>query len=284
MAVAFKVNSPERSRTDLQSKAASLLDEGIVLSNSYSQPPSDLSVDEVVDSLGQQYRSALIFKTSAQGRASDLRKIAIQSELLTSLLQDPIFGFLRRRGDSSSVLLTRNKASQFDEAYAKLGRWRLKGTDELNVAENTLLSSKRNFYLLAANSLDEDDVEVFNHVCWLLSRKPMASARILTAELVRRIAGHESLTVDQWTNGLEALLCLPERCRAIFAPSIRHILLAATREKDEDIISAASKLVKGLPIETIEDQMAQWRVVARESVAGESFVSGACINPLSPDK
>jgi hypothetical protein len=112
----------------------------------------------------------------------------------------------------------------------------------------------------------------------------MVSARLLTAELVRRIAGQESLTVDQWINGLEALLCLPERCRAIFAPSIRHILLAATREKDEDILSAASKLAKSLPIESIEDQMAQWRVIAREAVPREGFASRTYSDSLSLDK
>lgn len=284
MAVAFKVNSPERSSTDFQPKTGPDLKDKFVVANSYNQPAYDLSIDEVVDDLSRQYRPALVCEASTQDRPAYLRRAVIQSELFTSLAQEPILGLSSQRSAWSSLSLARNKASKFDESYAKLGRWRLKGTEELRDAENTLLSSKGNFYLLAMRLLDEDDVEVFNHVCWLLTQQPMLSVRLLTSELVRRIASGKKLTVDQWINGLEALSRLPEHCLAIFAPSIRHILLAVAREKDEDILSYSGKLKKILPIETIEDQMVYWQVVVSEARPRDGFASRIYPKSLSLDK
>jgi hypothetical protein len=273
MAVAFKVNSPEGARTDFQPKRSLDPKEGLAFSSSYIQSLNDLSIDAVVDSLGQQYRVARVYKTSSQGRASDLRRIAIQSELFTALSQDSILDLPRLKSDRSSVSPTRYSPAQFDESYSKLGRWRLKGTDELRAAEDNLLSSERNFYMLAMKSLDEDDVEVFNHIRWLLSKEPMATVKILTAELLRRIADHNKLTVDQWINGLEILAYLPERYLAMSAPLVRHILLAAPRDEDEDILFAANKLAKGLPLETLEDEIYQWREAALNAPSGEDSLA-----------
>ena len=284
MAVVFKVNSPERSSTVFQPKTGLDLKEKIVFANSYDQPANDLSIDEVVDDLGEQYRSALVCKTSTQDRAADFRRVVIQSELFTSLAQEPILGLSSLRSAWSSLSLIRHKASKFDESYAKLGRWRLKGTEELRAAENTLLSSRCNFHLLVTRLLDEDDVEVHNHICWLLSQQPMLSAELLTSELVRRIAGGKGLTVDQWINGLEALSRLPEHYVVIFAPSIRHILLAVALEKDEDILSCSTKLKGILPIETIEDQMAYWGVVVSEAGPREGLASRVYPKLMSLDK
>jgi|694.fasta_scaffold109308_3 hypothetical protein len=284
MAVVFKVNSPELSSTISQSRTGPDLKEKLVFANSYNQSANSLSIDEVVDDLGQQYGSALVCETSTQDRLADLRRVVIQSELFTSLVQEPILGLSSLRSAWSSLSSIRHKDSQFDDSYAKLGRWRLKGTEELRAAENTLLSSRRNFHLLVMRMLDEDDVEVHNHICWLLSQRPMLSAKLLTTELLRRIAGGKGLTVDQWINGLEALSRLPEHYLVIFAPSIRHILLAVAREKDEDILSCSSKLKRILPIETLEDRMAYRRVVASEAGHGKGFAPRIYPKSMSLDK
>jgi len=212
-------------------------------------------------------------KTSTCDQPSELRRLAIESELFTSLARDHGLGLSRLRSAWSSALSNSNGSSQFDESYAKLGRWRLKGTEELRNAERNLLTRKPYLHSLIINALDEDDVEVFNHACWLLSQRPMSSARILTSKLVEKVSGLERMTVDQWINGLEALSCIPAHYLALFAPSIRNILLAAAQEKDEDILSIVGKLDRKLRINSRQSSSAQWNPPACE--IGFSGISSA---------
>jgi hypothetical protein len=284
MAVAFRVNSLERSRTDFPSKSRSPIPEKAFLSNSGERYLDNLPIDDVVDSLGRQYRSVVLQKTSTCDQPSELRRLAIESELFTSLARDHGLGLSRLRSAWSSALSNRNESSQFDESYAKLGRWRLKGTEELRNAERNLLTRKRYLHSLVNKALDEDDVEVFNHACWLLSQRPMSSARILTSKLVEKVSGLERMTVDQWINGLEALSSIPAHYLVLFAPSIRNILLAAAQEKDEDIISIAGKLDRKLHVNSRQSSSTQWNPPAREI----GFSSVSCMeaheNQLLPDK
>jgi hypothetical protein len=280
MAVAVKAHSIDSARTD-SFLGSNLRLNGITVR---ANPQADLAgeplADAVFERLGQRDRATISKQTSSNDQSSEIRKLVLQGEFFSSLLQVRRFGPSRAISAAWFSLLASNSTG-FDDAYSKLGRWRLKGTDELLAAEIKLVSSKRNLHLLAIKALDEEDVETFNHACWLLSQKPPISAGFMTAELVKRIGSNTGLTVDQWVNGLEMLSGLPSRYLALFAPSVRNILLAAVQEKDEDVLDAAKELAERLPSESLEDRYIKFYIFAKAGEATGAFVSDVHTDSLS---
>jgi hypothetical protein len=279
MAVAVKAHSLDSTRTDSFSGSNLRFDERTDRANPQIDLVGAPLVDDVFERLGQRYQATILKQTSSNNQSSEIRRLVIQSELFSSLFQDHGFGPSRVLSAWASLLS--NRSTGFDDAYSKLGRWKLKGTEDLRAAEIQLVSSKRILRLLAIKALDEDDVETFNHACWLLSRKPAISAGIITAELVKRIVSNVGLTPDQWVNGLEALSGLPSRYLTLFAPSVRSILLAAAQEKDEDVLDAAKELAERLPSESLEDRMSKFYILAKTGESAGSFVSNDHASSLS---
>jgi hypothetical protein len=280
MAVAVKSHSLDSTRTDSFLGSNLRLNEITVRANPQADLAGEPLADDVFESLGQRYRATVSKQTSSNDQSSKIRRLILQSELFSSLFQDQGFGPSRVLS-ASWVSLLDSRPAGFDDAYSKLGRWKLKGSEELLAAEIQLVSSKRNLRLLAIKTLDEEDVETFNHACWLLSQKPPISAELMTAELVKRIGTNAGLTPDQWVNGLEMLSGLPSRYLTLFAPSVRNILLAAAQEKNEDVLDAAKELAERLPSESLEDRISKFYVLAKAEEAAETFISDVHASSLS---
>jgi hypothetical protein len=280
MAVAVKAHSLDSTRTDSFLGSKLRLNGITVRANPQADLAGEPLADAVFERLGQRDRATISKQTSSNDQSSEIRKLVLQGELFSSLLQDRGFGPSRAISAALSSLLG-SSSTGFDDAYSKLGRWRLKGTDELLAAEIRLVSSERNLHLLAIKALDEEDVETFNHACWLLSQKPPVTAGFVTAELVKRIGSNTGLTPDQWVNGLEMLSGLPWRYLALFAPSVRNILLAAVQQKKQDVLDAAKELAESLLSESLEDRFIKSYILAKAGDAADTFVSDVHANSLS---